>query len=82
MDCNYTVKTIKGKVTFRGRYRKDLETPNWHYYKTVDGVLIHFRKEHIVYIQGGTIQEVLDNKKDIKTNDKFFGWSYPLNWFR
>ena len=53
MDCNYTVKTINGKVTFRGRYRKDLETPNWHYYKTVDGVLIHFRKEHIVYIKEG-----------------------------
>ena len=82
MRYNYTVKTINGKVTFRGRYRRDLETPNWHYYETADGGVIHFRKEHIVYIQGGTIQEVLDNKKDIKTNDKFFGWSYPLNWFR
>lgn len=69
MRYNYTVKTINGKVTFRGRYRRDLETPNWHYYETVDGGVIHFRKEHIVYIQGGIVQEILDNKKEIKTND-------------
>ena len=54
MWYNYTVKTINGKVTFRGRYRRDLETPNWHYYETADGGVIHFRKEHIVYIQSGT----------------------------
>lgn len=54
IEYNYIVKTTKGEVTFRGRYRKDLETPNWHYYETSAGGMIHFRKEHIVYIQSGT----------------------------
>ena len=67
---NYIIMTTNGEVAFTGRYRRDLETPNWHYYETSDRGVIHFRKEYIVYIQGGTIQEVLDNKKDIKTNEQ------------
>ena len=51
---NYIVKTTNGKVFFTGRYRRDLETPNCHYYETSAGGMIHFRKEHIVYIQSGT----------------------------
>lgn len=60
----YEVQTITNNVTFFGKYRRDLETTNWHYYEKEDGKVIHFRKEHIVYVNGGTVQEIMDNKKE------------------
>ena len=60
----YEVQTIVNSVTFFGKYRRDLETSNWHYYEKSDGEVIHFRKEHIVYVNGGTVQEIMDNKKE------------------
>lgn len=35
---------------FVGVHRKDLETDNWHYYDTDDGVRLHFRKQHMVAV--------------------------------
>ena len=35
---------------FIGKYRRDLETNNWHYYEKNTGKLIHFRKEHMIYV--------------------------------
>ena len=57
----YEVQTIVNIVTFFGKYIRDLETSNWHYYEKEDGEVIHFRKEHIVYVNGGTVQEIMDN---------------------
>jgi len=39
---------------FIGKHRRDLETNNWHYYEKVDGELIHFRKEHMIAVVGGS----------------------------
>jgi hypothetical protein len=49
-DHPITVQTTKGSLEFNGHYRRDLEKPNWHYYETTDGCLLHFRKEHMVYV--------------------------------
>lgn len=35
---------------FNGVHRKDLETENWHYYDTENGVRLHFRKQHMVAV--------------------------------
>ena len=45
------IHLITGKdVSFVGEYLRDLEKDNWHYYKTNTNKLIHFRKEHIVFV--------------------------------
>lgn len=54
----YVVATILGKERFIGKYRRDLETSNWHYWEKNTGVVIHFRKEHIVYVEGMPIKEM------------------------
>ncbi len=56
---------IKGRekpFTFVGKYRRDLETDNWHYYEDSYGILFHFRKEYIVAVFGGTAESVLANR--------------------
>ena len=35
---------------FEGRYMREREKSNWHYYERVDGRIYHFRKEHIVSV--------------------------------
>lgn len=37
-------------ITFSGKHLPELEKPNWHYYQTDDGYMIHCRKEHMVYV--------------------------------
>lgn len=44
------IVTTVGVVAFIGRYRRDLEKPNWHYYETDKSDILHFRKEHIVAV--------------------------------
>ena len=34
----YKVMTTKGEIHFIGRYRRDLETNNWHYYEKENGI--------------------------------------------
>ena len=36
--------------TFNGKHLPGLEKPNWHYYQTDDGYMIHCRKEHMVCV--------------------------------
>lgn len=60
----YKVSTIAGMVEFTGKYRRDLETNNWHYYEKEDGVVIHFRKEHIVWVDGDSVEEIMRNRKE------------------
>ncbi len=62
----YKVMTTKGEIHFIGRYRRDLETNNWHYYEKENGTVIHFRKEHIVWIDGDCINNIIENKKGEK----------------
>ena len=45
------VHTTVGKIEFVGIYRRDLEVANWHYYEKADGTMLHFRKEHLVYVE-------------------------------
>ena len=40
-------------LEFFGRYRKDLEVKNWHYYQDSEGRIIHCRKSQMVYVVGG-----------------------------
>lgn len=42
---------------FTGKYRRDLEKPNWHYYEDVDGTIYHFRKEYLMFIAESPIEE-------------------------
>lgn len=44
------IVTTCGTVAFRGKHRKDLEKPNWHYYENHRGEIHHFRKEHMVAV--------------------------------
>lgn len=34
-------------IMFVGKYRRDLEKTNWHYYETEDGRMWHFRKKNM-----------------------------------
>ena len=44
------IVTTVGVVAFIGRYRRDLEAANWHYYETDKGDLLHFRKDFMVAV--------------------------------
>ncbi len=53
------ISTTVGDYNFIGKYLRDLEKPNWHYYGTNDGRILHFRKEHMVcVIEAEAIEEV------------------------
>ena len=47
---------------FCGRYLRELETKNWHYYETDSGEIFHLRKESIVAVKGGTVEGILSNR--------------------
>lgn len=62
--CHYTI-LLKGRffaIRFRGKYRRDLETGNWHYYEDIKGKIWHFRKDNILGVYGDTPVSVLLNK--------------------
>ena len=60
----YEIYTIvrKDPFYFVGRYRRDLETNNWHYYEKDDGTIMHFRKEHMVAVFGDTAESIQANQ--------------------
>jgi hypothetical protein len=59
----YVINTIDGmSFEFNGKYRRDLEVKNWHYYERDDGIILHFRKEHIVSVIGDTANEILNSQ--------------------
>ena len=45
-------------ISFVGKYLRDLETKNWHYYLREDGELIHVKKDGSMIVIGGTEEEV------------------------
>ena len=59
---DFRIITTSGETEFRGRYCRALEAKNWHYYEREDGVLLHFRKEHMVCVIGGNILSVLNSR--------------------
>lgn len=46
--------TTHGIIKFVGKYRRDLEKPNWHYYETENENIIHIRKEFFVAVLEGS----------------------------
>jgi hypothetical protein len=47
----YVVTTTVGTVEFVGWYLPDREKANWHYYMTEKGEVLHFRKDHMVWVR-------------------------------
>lgn len=47
----YKIHTTHGVFEFTGMAMK--ETNDWHYYDTTDGVVLKFRKEHMVLVEEG-----------------------------
>lgn len=65
----YTIHLTTGEyITFIGKYRRDLETDNWHYYEKQEGTIIHLRKEHIIYVSGDTADNIIANKPKTKAD--------------
>ena len=46
------------ELIFTGRYCRELEAKNWHYYEREDGVMIHLRKDGKGYIIGDTYHNI------------------------
>jgi hypothetical protein len=42
--------TNSQSIAFNGKHLQEREKPNWHYYATDDGMIIHCRKEHMVCV--------------------------------
>jgi len=57
---NIYIETTKGHFEFTGEYLRDREKPNWHYYRTNKNQILHFRKEHMVYVIESDIQNAED----------------------
>ncbi len=53
----HTIYTTVSKHEFIGKHLPDRERPNWHYYESIDGTILHFRKEHIVCVIEKTLEE-------------------------
>lgn len=58
----YEIWTTTNVIKFRGKYRRDLEAGNWHYYEMDDGTICHFRKEHMIAVFGDTAETIKANK--------------------
>jgi len=50
LDIKVFVKGSEVPFHFDGRFLRESEKPNWHYYRSVSGWLYHFRKDHIVAV--------------------------------
>lgn len=63
---NYEIYTTNSPdpIEFVGRFRRDLETENWHYYETEDGIICHFRKKHMVAVIGDIADSVKANRRE------------------
>jgi len=53
----YIVNTTLGSYEFSGKYLPERETNNWHYYECKDGMIMHFRKEHMVCVEESELEE-------------------------
>lgn len=56
MDKLKKIKIILAKdsviynLEFIGKYRRDLEQKNWHYYEKEDGCLVHVKKDNMLAV--------------------------------
>ena len=46
------------ELVFTGRYCRELEAKNWHYYEREDGIMIHLRKDGKGFIIGDTYNNI------------------------
>ena len=53
----YKIITTHTEDIFRGKYLKEREKPNWHYYITEHGEILHYRKEHMVSVSEKEIED-------------------------
>ncbi len=60
---NYQIFTTASTFEFTGKYRRDLETANWHYYETECGKVYHFRKTHIIAVFGDSVEDIIKNRE-------------------
>jgi hypothetical protein len=44
-------------LEFRGEYVRQAERPNWHYYKTHDGRIIHCRKDKMLLVESSEVDK-------------------------
>lgn len=56
---NYSIYVHGSEEPFNfiGKYRRDLEKPNWHYYETEKGKIVHFRKTQMQVVFEDEIKE-------------------------
>jgi len=45
------VFTTGYELEFAGEYVRRVERPNWHYYKTDTGKVLHCRKDKILFVE-------------------------------
>lgn len=50
-------------LKFEGCYCPEYETDRWHYYMRKNGYLLHFAKDSIEYVDGGTEEKLLESRK-------------------
>jgi hypothetical protein len=53
----YTIVTTVNEFYFVGKHLPERETNNWHYYECNDGMIMHFRKEHMVCVNESEVEE-------------------------
>lgn len=79
---HYTIHlTTYETIEFMGWYRRDLEANNWHYYEKANGDVIHFRKNHIVYVDGDNVESIAENKVEKTSgpvNKKYYNPQEPI----
>lgn len=69
---NYKI-WLKGRffpIRIKGRYRRDLQTDNWHYYEDYKGIVWHFRKENIDGVKGDTVKHILKDREEQIRKDR------------
>ena len=45
------IVTTNGSLLGEMKYRRDLETGNWHYYERKSGKIIHMQKDKMIYVE-------------------------------
>ena len=53
----YNIVTTEFSSDFFGTHLKHMETENWHYYKMIDGSILHFRKEYMALVKQTPVSE-------------------------
>jgi len=61
----YRIEVTTGSIwTFTGKHLPEREKPNWHYYQTSSGDMMHFRKEHMVCVEEKETSNETRNQRD------------------